>query len=115
MKYALLVYETAEDFADRSGAPERYWAAYTAFGEALKEAGVAAGGTALQTPDPNSTTLRLRDGGRIVQDGPFADTKEQLGGLFIIEVPDLDAALYWAARCPAAATGSVEVRPLLEM
>jgi hypothetical protein len=60
-----------------------------------------------------ATTVRLRGGQRQVQDGPFADTKELLGGLFLIDVPDLDAALVWAARCPAAATGSVEVRPQL--
>ena len=57
--------------------------------------------------------MRIRDGKRIVQDGPFADTKEQLGGYFVIEVPDLDAALEWAARAPSAACASVEVRPVL--
>jgi hypothetical protein len=56
--------------------------------------------------------VRLRDGKRRVQDGPFADTKEQLGGFIIMELPSLDAALDWAERCPAAATGAVEVRPL---
>jgi hypothetical protein len=61
------------------------------------------------------TTLRQRDGKRQVQDGPYADTKEQLGGFYEIDVPDLDTALDWAARCPAAATGAVEVRPNLVM
>jgi hypothetical protein len=60
-----------------------------------------------------ATTIRLAGGKRQVQDGPFADTKEMLGGLFMIEVPDLDAALQWAARCPAADGGSVEVRPMM--
>jgi hypothetical protein len=60
-----------------------------------------------------ATTLRVIDGKRHVQDGPFADTKEQLGGYFVIEVPDLDAALDWAAKAPCALTGSVEVRPVL--
>ena len=60
-----------------------------------------------------ATTVRIRDGKRLVQDGPFADTKEQLGGYFVIEVPDLDAALEWAARAPSAACASVEVRPVL--
>ena len=62
-----------------------------------------------------ATTLRLRDGQRVVEDGPFADTKEQLGGYFVIEVPDLDAALDWAAKAPSARTASVEVRPILPM
>ena len=59
--------------------------------------------------------MRVVDGKRRVQDGPFADTKEQLGGFFVIDVPDLDTALSWAARCPAAASGAVEVRPNLPM
>lgn len=114
MKYAILVYETPAELAARED-PTRvagYWAAYTAYSQALGQAGVAAGGAGLQPPAA-ATTLRLRDGHRQVQDGPFADTKELLGGLFIVDVPDLDAALEWAARCPAAASGSVEIRPLL--
>jgi hypothetical protein len=70
------------------------------------------GGKGLEPPS-TGTTVRLRDGERIVQDGPYADTKEQLGGFFVIDVPDLDAALDWAARCPAATDGVVEVRPVL--
>jgi hypothetical protein len=73
---------------------------------------VLSGAGGLQPPTM-STTVRLRDGQRVVHDGPYADTKEQLGGYFVLEVPDLDPALEWAARCPAAAAGSVEVRPLL--
>lgn len=114
MKYAVIVYETQDELAARED-PARvgaYWAAYTAYSQALVQAGVAAGGAGLQPP-PMATTIRLRGGHRQVQDGPFADTKEMLGGLFIIDVPDLDAALEWAARCPSAATGSVEVRPML--
>ncbi len=114
MQYAILVYETAAELAARND-PERataYWSAYTAYSRALVEAGVAAGGAGLQTPDM-ATTVRLRDGKRQVQDGPFADTHEMLGGLFMVNVPDLDAALAWAAKCPSAAQGSVEVRPML--
>jgi hypothetical protein len=114
MKYAILVYETPAEVAARED-PARmgaYWAAYTAYAQALGAAGVAAGGAGLQPPSM-ATTVRLRGGQRQVQDGPFADTKELLGGMFLIDVPDLDAALVWAARCPAAATGSVEVRPQL--
>jgi hypothetical protein len=114
MQYAILVYETPAELSARED-PARvgpYWAAYTAYSQALAGAGVAAGGAGLQPPAA-ATTVRLRGGQTHVQDGPYADTKEQLGGLFLIEAPDLDAALAWAARCPAAATGSVEVRPVL--
>ena len=114
MKYSILVYETPTELAAREDPARQgaYWAAYTAYSQALAQAGVAAGGAGLQPPGM-ATTVRLRGGQRLVQDGPFADTKELLGGLFMVDVPDLDAALAWAARCPAAATGSVEVRPNL--
>ncbi|MDX2036605.1 MAG: YciI family protein [Isosphaeraceae bacterium] len=116
MKYAVLVYEGLEDYSartdsDRAGA---YWGAYRAYSSALREAGVAAGGTALEPPD-RAVSIRIRDEKRTVHDGPFADTKEQLGGMFLIDVPDLETALEWAARCPAAAWGAVEVRPVLVM
>lgn len=110
MKYAILVCETADDFANR----DRNMPAYRAYSEALSQAGVMTGGAALQ-PSHMGTTVRLQGGQRKVQDGPFADTKEQLGGFFIIDVPDLDTALDWAARCPAASHCAVEVRPLLSM
>lgn len=114
MKFALIVYETPSTQAKREHPTEAgpYWAAYTAYSQALGEAGVAAGGAGLQPP-AMATTVRLRSGQRQVQDGPFADTKEVLGGFFVVDVPDLDAALEWAARCPASSTGSVEVRPML--
>ncbi len=115
MKYCVLVYETPEEVAKRTNAEaQSYWGAYSAYGKALQEGNVAAGGTPLQ-PSGTATSLRIREGKRHVQDGPFADSKEQLGGFFIINVPDLDAALEWAARCPSASTGGVEVRPVLPM
>jgi hypothetical protein len=89
-----------------------YWGAYRAYTKALADAGVMVGGAGLQPP-PLATTIRLTDGRRQVQDGPFAEAKEQLGGYYVIEVPDLDRALDWAARCPAASAGGVEVRPNL--
>jgi hypothetical protein len=110
MKFAILVYETEQDFAER----EHTMPAYYAYSQALAAAGVVAGGAALH-PSHTATTLRLQNGQRHVQDGPYADTKEQLGGLFIIDVADLDAALDWASRCPAASRCAVEVRPLLPM
>jgi hypothetical protein len=118
MSYTILIYETPTDFEDRDTPAEdrkaAYWAAFGAYVKALEEAGVMVGGGALMPPG-TGTTVRLRDDRRQVQDGPYADTKEQLGGYVVIDVPDLDAALSWASRCPAAATGAVEVRPNLPM
>ncbi len=114
MQYAILFYETAADFAQRNDpakAPE-YWGAWGAYIKTMEGSGVVRGGAGLQPPGA-ATTVRLRDGKRQVQDGPFADTKEQLGGFFLIDVADLDAALQWAARSPSAIVGSVEVRPVL--
>lgn len=113
MKYMILVNETAADFTQRNGADSAaYWGAHKAYCAALTAAGVFVSGNALQPP-ATGTLLRVRAGQRQVQDGPFAETKEQLGGYTIIEAPNLDVALEWAARNPAASTGSVEVRPIL--
>lgn len=114
MQYMLIMTETAEVFAERND-PEKapaYWGAWNAFIGAMAQSGIVVNGDGLQGPH-TATTVRVRDGKRVVQDGPFADSKEQLGGYFIIEVPDLDAALGWAARSPSAAYASVEVRPVL--
>jgi hypothetical protein len=116
MKYTILIYESETDFASRTDERRKgpYWGAYRAYTQALREAGIMVGGAPLQ-PGSLGTTVRQRDGKRQVQDGPYADTKEQLGGFYEIDVADLDTALDWAARCPAAATGAVEVRPNLPM
>jgi hypothetical protein len=90
---------------------EQGMAAYVAYSEALSKAGVLRGMNRLQG-SAAATTVRLTDGKPQVLDGPYIDSKEQLGGYFLIEVPDLDAALAWAARCPAADHGVVEVRPV---
>ena len=112
MQFALLVYETPEAFAARKDEKTGgYVGAWRAYYSALVEAGVYAGGDPLEVPE-TGTTVRINDGKRRVQDGPFADTKEQLGGFTILEVPSLDEALEWAARCPAASYGAMEVRPL---
>ena len=102
MKYTILLYETEADFAARKAVPrdEKYWGAYRAYTQALTDAGVMAGGAALQ-PGHAATTVRQHNGTRAVQDGPYAEAKEQLGGYYVIDVPDLDTALDWAARCPA--------------
>lgn len=114
VRYTVLIHESKADFEARTDEAKKgaYWAAFGAYVEALNSSGVFVSGAGLLPPD-TSTIVRLRDGKREVQDGPYADTKEGLGGFFVIEAPDLDAALNWAARCPAAATGSVEVRPNL--
>lgn len=116
MQYAILIYETEQAFSNRTDEANQgsYWGAYQAYASALKAAGVNTSGGILQ-PGHTGTTVRLQGGQRQVQDGPYADTKEQLGGYILIDVPDLDTALDWAARCPAAAEGAVEVRPILPM
>lgn len=112
MQFALLIFELPKAFAARNNdETDPYLGAWRAYYKTLVEAGVYIGGTPLQPPE-TGTTVRLKDGKRRVQDGPFADTKEQLGGFMILELPSLDAALEWAARCPSASVGAVEVRPL---
>jgi hypothetical protein len=86
-------------------------AAYAGFTEAMKQAGVHIGSNRLR-PTASATTVRAQNGKTTTVDGPFAETKEQLGGYYLIEAPDLDAALSWAARCPGAAHGAIEVRPV---
>jgi len=113
MKYIILNYVTPRDrTASDSAVTDEDGPAWAAYTRAMLDAGVMVGGSALH-PASSATTVRLHEGQRDVQDGPYADTKEQLGGFYLIDVPDLDAALGWAARNPAAATGAVEVRPVL--
>jgi hypothetical protein len=112
MRYMMLVHEPPADI-ERRGDPgaDRYTAAWRAYHKTLVEAGVHVGGAPLK-PAGTATTVRLRDGRRLVQDGPFAEAKEELGGFMILDLPSLDAALDWAARCPAAAAGALEIRPI---
>ena len=113
MKYALLIHEPAAEFERRQGPDAaEYWAGWKAYTEAIAAAGVMAGGAGLEPPT-TATTVRVVDGERQVQDGPFAETKELLGGFYLIEVPSLDEALAWAGRCPTLPSGSVEVRPVM--
>jgi len=116
MKYMVLIYESETAFRNRTdgAGSAAYWGAYRAYFDRVRAAGVMETGHPLQPPF-SATTVRVSPGGRTVQDGPFADTKEQLGGYFILDVPDLDTALRWAADCPAAADAGVEVRPVLAM
>jgi len=118
MKFGLLFYEAEGDFASRTSENKAaYWSAWQAYSTSLKAAGVwqaENGGMALETPC-QAHTLQRGHGGRNVQDGPFANTKEQLGGVMVIEASTLDEALTWAARAPCAGTGAVEVRPIWVM
>ena len=115
MQYMLLIHtdETAmrEAMANAKGAPEMM-GAYRAYTEAMHKAGVFVAGDALQ-PSTTATVVRVRDGKTQVLDGPYAEAKEQLAGYYLIEAKDLDAALEWAARCPGAEWGTMEVRPIM--
>lgn len=115
MKYMLLIYrdEATVQSASKSEA-DRMMAAYAAYTEALQKAGILAGGERLQQ-STSASTVRVNNGKTNVLDGPYVETKEQLGGYYMIEVPDLDAALSWAARCPGASHGTIEVRPVWAM
>lgn len=114
MQYMLMFYENEAEIASQRDNAEHtgpYWDAWNAYVNTLYTSGIVKSGDALQPPAA-ATTVRIEGGNRRVQDGPVAATKEQLGGYVVIEVPDLDAALSWAARCPAATYGAVEVRPV---
>ena len=116
MDYMLMFYEPTSLFEQRKDrvASQPYWAGWMAYVQAMHESGIVKSGAGLQEPG-TGTTVRVVGGQRRVQDGPFADTKEQLGGFYLIEAPDLDAALAWANRCPGSQHGVVEVRPLWGM
>jgi hypothetical protein len=116
VQFMIMAFENQARIADRGDRKKSapYFGAWQAYTQALRQAGVMVSGNPLE-PSRGGATVRLRNGKRQVEDGPYADTKEQLGGYYIIEVANLDAALDWAARCPAAADGAVEVRPVVDM
>jgi hypothetical protein len=112
MLFAMLIYETPQAFESRPSEEKgSYTAAWRAYHKALAASGAFVDGEALEVPE-TATTIRIQDGRRSVQDGPYAETKEQLGGFTIVDLPSLDSAMEWAARCPAASYGAVEVRPI---
>lgn len=115
MKYLLLIYnnEAAAQAASKAET-DQIVAAYGAYTEAVTRAGILAGSNRLQRSTA-ATTVRVANGKTQVLDGPYAETKEQLAGYYMIDVPDLDAALSWAARCSGASHGVVEVRPIWVM
>jgi hypothetical protein len=115
MQYLLLIYGNEAGMLSASKEQAgQMMAAYGAYTESMKKAGVYVGGNRLQ-PTSSATTVRAPSGKTSVLDGPYAETKEQLGGYYMIEAPDLDAALSWAARCPGAGVGAIEVRPIWTM
>lgn len=111
MRYMMLIHH---DEAALAAAPQKELGAeYAAFNEALSKAEGVSAGERLQ-PSSAATTVRVRSGRTDVLDGPYADTKEKLAGYFVIDVPDLDAAIEWARRCPSAKYGAIEIRPMWE-
>ena len=108
MEYLLLIYENEKRYA--KGYPEGEMKEYRGFGEEFAKA--IKGGHALQ-PTTAATTVRVRDGKRLTTDGPFAETKEQLGGYYLVEAKDLDEAIGMASKIPGARSGSIEVRPIM--
>jgi hypothetical protein len=114
MRYLLLIYgpEPTEQAAPEEQAATMQ--AYGAFTEHVKARGAYLGGEALE-PTPTATTVRVRDGQTLTTDGPFAETKEALGGYYLVEAKDLDEAIEYAAGIPGAKLGSIEVRPIWEL
>ena len=114
MRYMLLIYGDESGWGNLSEADQESemakWYSYT---EEMRSAGVSDRGDALQ-PTATATSVRTRNGEPIVTDGPFAETKEQLGGYYLLDVADLDEAIKWASKCPAAPNGTIELRPIQE-
>jgi hypothetical protein len=111
MQYMLLIYGDERFFAERSESELRQlMQEYVSYSKELAAAGVLRAGSEL-APVSTATTVRVRNGQALTTDGPFAETKEQLGGYYLIDVPNLDAAIHWAAKIPSAAHGSIEIRP----
>jgi hypothetical protein len=113
MKYMLLIYGAETPESTKAG-PTDMTPAYMAYIEGMQKAGVIVGGERLGSAK-SAATVRGANGSSKVLNGPYAETREQLGGYFMIDVPDLDAALTWAGRCPGAASGVIEVRPIVAM
>jgi hypothetical protein len=114
MRYLLLIY--SDEKADASATKEEidaWMGEYWAYTDAMQKAGVSLGGEALH-PTSAATTVRVQGGKKVVTHGPFAETKEQLGGYYLVNCSNLDEAIEWAAKCPGARVGSIEVRPIME-
>ena len=115
MKYLVMIYASeAEEAKMKPEETGKVMQGYGAYTEALMKAGAMQGAERLR-PTTDATSVRVRNGKTEVLNGPYAETREQLGGYYLIDVPDLDAALSWAARCPSSACGTIEVRPVWTM
>jgi hypothetical protein len=115
MKYMLLIYEAEKEWASLPKEEQgRIFNAYMTFTEELSKSGKMLGCEPLE-PTSTATTIRVRNGKAVPMDGPFADTKEQLGGVYVVDVKDLNEAMAWAAKIPAASTGSIEIRPVMDV
>jgi hypothetical protein len=115
MKYMLLIHDDEKGWGNVSEAErQRIYGEYGQFTQQIIEAGQFVAGSELQ-PTTTATSVRVREGKRLVTDGPFAETREQLGGYYLVEAKDLDEAIGIAARIPSARTGTIEVRPVVEM
>jgi hypothetical protein len=116
MEYLLLIHSEVPRNAEAipEAARNQMLAAYKAYTEAVQQAGIGRGSNRLR-PATSATAVRVRNGKTEVHNGPYIETREELGGYYLIDVPDLDAALSWAARCPGAAHGTIEVRPVWPM
>ncbi len=111
MQYMLLIYGDEKNWLNMSEKEiQKIIQAYTAYSQELAASGVLRGGSEL-APVSTATTVRVRNGKTVTTDGPFAETKEQLGGYYLIDVPNLDEAIKWAAKIPSALNGSIEIRP----
>lgn len=111
MEYALLIYSEPPQSQPSPEQQKQITEAYNVYTKALVDAGAMRGGEALQD-GKTATTVRFNNGSKVVTDGPFAETKEEFGGFYLIEAADLDEAIAWAAKCPGAQWGSIEVRPI---
>lgn len=114
MKYLLMIYsDEAADLRRPQDEQQREMDQYFAYTEEVQKAGVMVAGEALH-PTATATTVRVRDGQLTTTDGPFAETKEQLGGFYLLDCKNLDEAIQWAAKIPHASLGSIEIRPLID-
>jgi hypothetical protein len=114
MRYILLIYTSEAEEAERTPEEnEAVYASYFAFSDEVRRRGVYQTGDALQ-PTSMATTVRVQEGKTLTTDGPFAETKEQLGGFYILDCPNLDEAIELAAKIPSATHGSIEIRPIME-
>jgi hypothetical protein len=114
MKYLLLIYSDEKQDASASKEEQDAWMGkYNEYTEAIQRSGALIAGEALH-PTSAATTVRVQNGKRVTTHGPFAETKEQLGGYYLVEAKNLDEAIDWAAKCPGATVGSIEVRPIMD-